>query len=73
MEDFSRARIPEQAEENIKEKPAKKDEEITPVKLSIEPVEKVVGKNDGERKISLDMYSRAPLRKHPVKKITHKN
>jgi hypothetical protein len=76
MEDFSRARIPEQVvEEKIKEEPVKKEEEIIPVKLTVEPVEKVVGKDDKERKISLEMYSRAPLKKHvkPVKKITPKD
>lgn len=76
MEDFSRARIPEQVvEEKVKEVPVKKEEELIPVKLITEPVEKVEIKEAPERKISLDMYSRAPLKKHikPVKKIVQKD
>ena len=63
---FSRARIPEPVIiEDIKQEPVKKQEEIIPEKIVAAPVEKVT-----ERKISLDMYSRAPLKRRvtPVKK-----
>jgi len=66
MENFSRARIPEPVEiEDIKQEPVKKQEEIIPEKIVAAPVEKI-----SERRISLDMYSRAPLKKQvkPVKK-----
>ena len=66
FENFSRARIPEPVIiEDIKQEPVKKQEEIIPEKIVAAPVEKVT-----ERKISLDMYSRAPLKRRvtPVKK-----
>ncbi|MEO6542159.1 MAG: hypothetical protein ABIN74_14240 [Ferruginibacter sp.] len=74
MEDFSRARIPESiVAEDLKAEPVKSEEiEVVPVKLTVEPGEKVEVKTEPERKISLDKFSRAPLKK-PVKKITEKN
>lgn len=66
FENFSRARIPEPVIiEEIKQEPVKSQEEIIPEKIVAAPVEKVT-----ERKISLDMYSRAPLKRRvtPVKK-----
>ena len=66
FENFSRARIPEPVIiEDIKQEPVKKQEEIISEKIEAAPVEKVT-----ERKISLDMYSRAPLKRRvtPVKK-----
>ena len=72
MKNFSRARIPEDVlVEKIKEEPVKEAEVIIPEKITVVPAEKVVVKeDDSERKISLDMYSRAPLKKRvtPVKK-----
>lgn len=76
LENFSRARIPESIvmEEKIEE-PLKKAEVITPEKINVVPVEKVVIKEEPERKISLDMYSRAPLKKQVklVKKVALKD
>lgn len=66
FENFSRARIPEPVViEEIKQEPVKKQEEIVPEKPAPAPIEKI-----SERKISLDMYSRAPLKRRvtPVKK-----
>ena len=66
FENFSRARIPEPVIiEEIKQEPVKSQEEIIPEKIVAAPVEKVT-----ERKLSLDMYSRAPLKRRvtPVKK-----
>lgn len=64
FEDFSRARIPEPVIiEEIKPEPVKKQEEIIPEKPAPAPIEKL-----SERKLSLDMYSRAPL-KRPVKLV----
>jgi len=76
MEDFSRARIPEEViVEEIKEEPAKKQEEKV--------VEQVVEKEttiaperaETERTITMDKFSRAPLKKIkvPAKKETVKN
>ncbi|MEO6252490.1 MAG: hypothetical protein ABIO79_04260 [Ferruginibacter sp.] len=74
MEDFSRARIPEPAvAEDLKLDPVKIEEvEVVPVKLTVKPEEKVEVKTEPVRKISLDKFSRAPL-KRPVKKITLKD
>lgn len=64
FENFSRARIPEPvAIEEIKPEPVKNQEEIIPEKPAPAPIEKLT-----ERKLSLDMYSRAPL-KRPVKLV----
>lgn len=72
FENFSRARIPEEVlVEKVTEVPAKKQEEIKPEKAEAAPVQTVAT----ERKLSLDMYSRAPLKKLkiPVKKEPVKN
>ena len=77
MEDFSRARIPESvvAEDLIAEPVKTEEVEVVPVKLIVEPGEKVEVKTEPERKISLDKFSRAPLKKHvkPAKKIALKD
>jgi hypothetical protein len=73
MEDFSRARIPEPATIVIpaEEQAIKEEVKVLPAKLVV-PGEKteVI---EPERKLSLDKFSRAPLRKYkPVKKIAIK-
>ena len=76
MEDFSRARIPEPliAEEPTIEPIKTGEVEAVPAKLTVEPEEKVEVKTEPERKITLDKFSRAPLKKQvkPVKKIAQK-
>ncbi|MEO7306771.1 MAG: hypothetical protein ABIR78_04370 [Ferruginibacter sp.] len=74
MEDFSRARIPEPVvAEDLKAGPVKIQEvEVVPVKQAVESEEKLEVKTEPVRTISLDKFSRAPLKK-PLKKITSKN
>lgn len=76
LEDFSRARIPERADiEIITEEPVSKKAAILPENAAAVSAEKVVGNKEEKRKISLDMYSRAPLKKQTKtgKKNSHKD
>lgn len=70
MEDFSRGRIPDRiVEVKLPEEPLKKIEVMEPAKPENPPVGKIEVKEEPvERKISLDMYSRAPLKKMKVAK-----
>lgn len=76
MDDFSRARIPEQLiEEKTVPQPEEKTVEITSVARKEVMEEKVEITEVENKKISLDMYSRAPLKKKvkTVKQIAGKN
>ncbi len=68
MEDYSRARIPESIFEELENAPVEIKTEIKPEKLTVEPGEKTETIEVSERKLSLDKFSRAPLKK-PIKKV----
>ena len=73
MEDFSRSRIVQEPPVEV-EKPLEVITETTPQKEEIATVinKPVTVKKETQRKINLDMFSRAPLRK-PVKTTLIKN
>ncbi len=76
MENFSRARIPEEpVVEEIKEEPVKKPEEKVVEKTDEKEITVEAEKPVVEKKITLDMFSRAPLKKmkRSAKKVTLKN
>ncbi len=68
MEDFSRARIPEQVVEELEFVPIEKPAEVKPEKPIVKPAEKIEPVEVVEEKITLDKFSRAPLKKR-VKKV----
>ncbi len=63
-EDYSRALIPEEEELKVViEEPVKKVEEVIPEKKDPEPAESVSLKEENKRTITLEKFSRAPLKK----------
>jgi hypothetical protein len=71
LEDFSRGRIMEPLPvEEIKEEPVKKEEPGLRPAVSITSKPEEISKKEPERKLSLEMFSRAPLKRtiKPVKK-----
>jgi len=73
MEDFSRGKIEAPVEISVpllpEKEPVEKKEEIKPVELKIETP---VVKKEPSRKLSLDLFSRAPLRPRIVKEKLEK-